>query len=253
LKQIDRKLKDKNAYQAVTRISQKLDALEVDIKQRTSQLNANKTTNRAEVQSGGSIEVGAIDIVPSSFPNDRVTTSFNRAKLFTKKSDGGLYYQDLNGAELKINNQIVYKWERSSSFTHGSGSSDAQMIPLAGGSVTSSDTTPTDLEIDDAYYIVPHNLKITSIKGLFAKQSSGNVNPGNTTMRLYNTGTELSNAITVNIDSVGYDETNLFTKRYTWDFSQETNTYSAGDIMHIAIDPTANIYYATLTVIGEYT
>tara|TARA_R100001594_G_scaffold149995_2_gene209541 strand:+ start:4180 stop:5058 length:879 start_codon:yes stop_codon:yes gene_type:complete len=105
LRSIDRKPKDKNTYQAVTRIDQKINDLELEIKKRTSQLNSNNERG-IEERSGGSIEVGEIDIVPSSFPNNRATTSFNRSKLFTKESDGNLYYQTVQGVEHQLTNAI---------------------------------------------------------------------------------------------------------------------------------------------------
>ena len=62
----------------------------------------------------------------------------------------------------------------------------------------------------------------------------------------------ISNSVTVNVNDTGYDSTNLY-NIYTWDFSSETNSYSAGDIMQIYFDPTNAVYYCSATVVGYYT
>ena len=54
------------------------------------------------------------------------------------------------------------------------------------------------------------------------------------------------------MDTIGYDTTDIYTI-YTFDFSSETNTYSAGEVMQISIDPTNQIFYVTCTIVGEYT
>ena len=233
MRSIDRKPKDKITAQAISRIEQRLNDMDV---------------MRDVVVPSDPV----IEITPTPFPGEEDTANNvpTRGQMYVKESDGDLYYKTVGGVEWKLNYQ---RWHRSSAFSHASGNSDARMIPLAGGSVTTSDTTPTDLELDDSYYIVPYDLKITSVKGVFARQGSANPHPGDTTIRLYKTGTSLSNAITVNVGQVGYDETDLFKNIYTWDLSKEKNTYKAVDIMHIEIDPTNFIYYASLTVIGEYT
>ena len=230
MRPIDRKPKDKITAQAINRLQQQI----------------------GEITKKELAESSIVEIPPTPFPgeDDTPTNTPSRGQLYVKNSDGDLYYKTVGGVEWKLTHQ---RWHRSSAFSHASGNSDARMIPLAGGSVTTSDTTPTDLELDDSYYIVPYDLKVTSVKGVFARQGSANPHPGNTTIKLYKTGTALSNAITVNVGQVGYDETDLFKNIWTWDLSKETNTYKAGDIMHIEIDPTNFIYYATLTVIGEYT
>ena len=248
MRQTDRKAPNKINNQAFNRIEQRLNELDINFKKVT---NTTTTTNSNADHinpNGGITDIA--EISPMNFPSGGTPTNSPNGQLYVKQTDGDLYYKTVGGGEWKLNHQ---RWHRSSAFSHASGNSDARMIPLAGGSVTTSDTTPTDLELDDSYYIVPYDLKVTSVKGVFARQGSANPHPGNTTIKLYKTGTALSNAITVNIGQIGYDETDLFKNIWTWDLSKETNTYKAGDIMHIEIDPTNFIYYATLTVIGEYT
>lgn len=229
MRPIDRKPSDKNTYQAINRLQQQIDAIE-----------------KKEI-----INNTIVEILPTPFPGeeDTPTNTPTSGQLYVKNSDGDLYYKNLKGVEWKVNNQ---RWERSSSFFHAFGNNSSEMIPLAGGSITTTDKPADDFDIDDSYYVVPYDLKVTSLKGLFSKQQALNPNPGDTTITLYKNGTALSNAVTVNVSSVGYDQTNLFQNIYTWDLSKETNTYKAGDVMGIEIDPTNFIYYASLTAIGEY-
>ena len=71
-------------------------------------------------------------------------------------------------------------------------------------------------------------------------------------MKLYKNYSALSGNVTVNMSTIGYDSTDLATV-YTFDFSGETNTYTAGDIMQISIDPTLKLYYVSATIVGLYT
>ena len=71
-------------------------------------------------------------------------------------------------------------------------------------------------------------------------------------MRLYKNYAQLSANVTVDMSTIGYDSTDLATV-YTFDFSGETNTYAAGDIMQISIDPTLKLYYVSITIVGLYT
>tara|TARA_Y100000593_G_C4283716_1_gene324180 strand:+ start:484 stop:1197 length:714 start_codon:yes stop_codon:yes gene_type:complete len=236
LKSIDRKPSDKNTAQAINRIEQRM--REIELKNESSV--STSTIN---------------EIVPTSFPSGNTPPYSSNGQLYVKSNNGDLYYKSVSGFEWKLNQQ---RWHRSSSFEHPSGDDSARMIPLAGGSITTSDTTPSDTEIADSYYIVPYDLKVTSVKGIFAREQALNSHPGNTTIKLYKTGTALSNAVTVKSILGGYDDTNLFVSAtntsqvFTWDLSKEKNTYNAGDVMHIEIDPTNKIYYASLTIIGEY-
>tara|TARA_Y100000593_G_scaffold14293_1_gene27057 strand:- start:699 stop:1310 length:612 start_codon:yes stop_codon:yes gene_type:complete len=136
-----------------------------------------------------------------------------------------------------------------SAFYHGG--TNLEYIPLAGGSI-SEQASLVDHAVDDSFFVVPFDLKITKIYANITKPSSGSNNAGNTAMRLLKGGTNLSGSITVDLSSVGYDSTNI-QDVYTWDFSGETNTYSAGEVMQISIDPTSNLYYVSLTIVGEYT
>ena len=136
-----------------------------------------------------------------------------------------------------------------SAFYHGG--TNLEYIPLAGGSI-SEQASLVDHAVDDSFFVVPFDLKITKIYANITKPSSGSNNAGNTAMRLLKGGTNLSGSITVDLSSVGNDSTNI-QDVYTWDFSGETNTYSAGEVMQISIDPTSNLYYVSLTIVGEYT
>ena len=136
-----------------------------------------------------------------------------------------------------------------SAFYHGG--TNLEYIPLAGGSITEV-TALQDSSVDDSFFVIPFDLKITKIYANISKPSSGSNNAGNTNLRLLKGGTNLSASDTVNLSSVGYDTTDI-QDVYTWDFSGETNTYSAGEVMQISIDPTSNIYWVSLTIVGEYT
>ena len=163
-----------------------------------------------------------------------------------------LYFTDDTGQDIPITNNGVIanqKFFYTSSFFHGN--SNAEFIPLAGGS-TFEQASIIDFTIDDTNFIVPYDLKINTIYANVVKSSSGTANPGNTSLKLYKGGSAYSNAVTVNLSSVGFDTTNLHTV-YTWDFSGETNTYSAGEVMQIEIDPTSTLQYVSITIAGEYT
>ena len=163
-----------------------------------------------------------------------------------------LYFTDDTGQDIPITNNGVIanqKFFYTSSFFHGN--SNAEFIPLAGGS-TFEQASIIDFTIDDTNFIVPYDLKINTIYANVVKSSSGTANPGNTSLKLYKGGSAYSNAVTVDLSSVGFDTTNLHTV-YTWDFSGETNTYDAGEVMQIEIDPTSTLQYVSITIAGEYT
>ena len=143
----------------------------------------------------------------------------------------------------------VDKFFYTSSFYHGGNNSE--YIPIAGGSTTEL-TTLSDSGNDDSNFICPFNLKINTIYVNATKARNTDEDADNTTLRLYKDGSTLSNTVTVDMSTIGYDSTSLYTV-YTFDFSGETNTYSAGDIMQIQIDPTNKLYYVTATIAGEYT
>jgi len=143
----------------------------------------------------------------------------------------------------------VDKFYRSSAFYHGG--ANLEYIPLAGGA-TGEVSSLQDYTTDDSNFICPYDLKITTIYVQATRASSSSSIAGNTSMRLYKNGSALSNSVTVNMSTIGYNSTDIYTV-YTFDFSGETNTYSAGEIMQISIDPTLSIFYVTVTVVGEYT
>mgnify|MGYP003112754672 FL=1 len=163
-----------------------------------------------------------------------------------------LYFTDDSGQDIAITNNGVIanqKFFLTSAFFHGS--DNAEFIPLAGGS-TFEQASLIDFTIDDTNFIVPYNLKINTIYANVVKASSGTANPGNTSLKLYKDGSAYSGAVTVNLSSVGFDTTNIHSV-YTWDFSGETNTYSAGEVMQIEIDPTSTLQYVSITIVGQYT
>ena len=163
-----------------------------------------------------------------------------------------LYFTDDTGQDIPITNNGVIanqKFFYTSSFFHGS--DNAEFIPLAGGS-TFEQALLIDFTIDDTNFIVPYDLKINTIYANVVKASSGTANPGNTSLKLYKDGSAYSGAVTVDLSSVGFDTTNIHSV-YTWDFSSETNTYSAGEVMQIEIDPTSTLQYVSITIVGQYT
>ena len=176
-------------------------------------------------------------------------------QLWTKSdTPNNLYFTDDTGTDIAITSNgkladVARRWFITSAFYQGSNSS--RYLPLAGGS-TSEQSLLLDYTIDDTNYIVPYDLKVNTIYANITKPNSGSSDPDNTSIRLYKNGSALSNTVTVDLSSVGYDSTNIHNV-YTWDFSGETNTYSAADVMQIAIDPTNTMYYVSITVVGEYT
>ena len=143
----------------------------------------------------------------------------------------------------------VDKFYRSSAFYHGG--ANLEYIPLAGGA-TGEVSSLQDYTTDDSNFICPYDLKITTIYVQATRASSSSSIAGITAMRLYKNGSALSNSVSVNMSTIGYNSTDIYTV-YTFDFSSETNTYSAGEIMQISIDPTLSLFYVTVTVVGEYT
>jgi len=128
--------------------------------------------------------------------------------------------------------------------------SSARYLPIASGQ--SEQSALIDYANDDAFFIVPFDLKITKVYINITRQSSGQSHPGSTTLRLYKNGSALSGVITVDINASGYDSTDLYNP-FTFDFSATTNDYSAGDIMQVRFDPTNTVYYGSATVTGYYT
>jgi len=155
-----------------------------------------------------------------------------------------LMFTDDAGADVSINGQFFVDcgWYQ--------GSSAGRYMPLVSGQNEAS--TLIDYSNDDVFFIVPYNLKITTIYMNMVRTSNSAVHPGNTNIRLAKNGSFISNTVTVNVNDTGYDTTNLYNV-YTWDFSSETNSYSAGDIMQIYFDPTNAVYYCSATVVGYYT
>jgi len=155
-----------------------------------------------------------------------------------------LMFTDDAGADISINGQFFVDcgWYQ--------GSSAGRYMPLVSGQNEASSLI--DFSNDDVFFIVPYNLKITTIYMNMVRTSNSAVHPGNTNIRLAKNGSFISNSVTVNVNDTGYDSTNLYNV-YTWDFSSETNSYSAGDIMQIYFDPTNAVYYCSATVVGYYT
>tara|TARA_R100001594_G_C4050497_1_gene264947 strand:- start:342 stop:1010 length:669 start_codon:yes stop_codon:yes gene_type:complete len=156
---------------------------------------------------------------------------------------------NVNGSAVQTGTDAAQNWFITSAFYQGN--ANARYIPLAGGSIAEQSSL-IDYTIDDTNYIVPYDLKINTIYANITKPNSGSTDPDNTNIRLYKNGSTLSSPVTVDLSSVGYDLTNIHNV-YTWDFSGETNTYSAADVMQINIDPTNTMYYVSITVVGEYT
>lgn len=154
------------------------------------------------------------------------------------------YVDDNAGGGISVD-----KFFYTSSFYHGGNNSE--YIPIAGGSTTEL-ASLSDGGTDDHNFICPFDLKINTIYVNATKSRNTDEDADNTTLRLYKDGSTLSNTVTVDMSTIGYDSTSLYTV-YTFDFSGETNTYSAGDIMQIEIDPTNKLYYVTATIAGEYT
>tara|TARA_Y100001937_G_C7134246_1_gene339084 strand:- start:1128 stop:1928 length:801 start_codon:yes stop_codon:yes gene_type:complete len=137
----------------------------------------------------------------------------------------------------------------TSAFYHGA--NNLEYIPIAGGS-TIELSSLSDSGNDDTTFIVPYDLKINTVYVCATRPRSSDQIAGNTDIKLYKDYSALSGNITVNMSTIGYDSTDLATV-YTFDFSSETNTYSAGDIMQISIDPTNKLYYVSMTIVGLYT
>ena len=231
------------------------------------------TTNTLEIEASGSSDIGFNSGQGRFFFSEGSTTnafirtgSFNLIEQSNAHSDAAgygqiwvkndtpnnLYFTNDAGTDIPITNNGVIanqKFFIKSSFFHGS--TNSEFIPLAGGS-TIEVASLIDFAVDDSNFIVPYDLKINTIYANVVKASSGTSNPGNTSLQLYKDGSAYSGTVTVNLSSVGFDTTNLHTV-YTWDFSGETNTYSAGEVMQIEIDPTSTLQYVSITVTGEYT
>tara|TARA_E500000305_G_scaffold31974_1_gene24216 strand:- start:21284 stop:23704 length:2421 start_codon:yes stop_codon:yes gene_type:complete len=163
-------------------------------------------------------------------------------------NDNNLYYQGEDGVASCLNEQ---KFHLISSFYHGG--NNGEWVPFGGSQNEYSTLTGTSTDVygDDIFFIVPYNLKINTVYLNATRSSSFGEIAGNTTVRLYKNESALSNAVSVNVDTVGYD-TNDLSNVFTWDFSAETNTYSAGDMMQIHVDPTNKLYYVTITIAGVY-
>ena len=231
------------------------------------------TTNTLEIEASGSSDIGFNSGQGRFFFSEGSTTnafirtgSFNLIEQSNAHSDAAgygqiwvkndtpnnLYFTNDAGTDIPITNNGVIanqKFFIKSSFFHGS--TNSEFIPLAGGS-TIEVASLIDFAVDDSNFIVPYDLKINTIYANVVKATSSTANPGNTSLQLYKEGSAYSGTVIVNLSSVGFDTTNLHTV-YTWDFSGETNTYSAGEVMQIEIDPTSTLQYVSITVTGEYT
>tara|TARA_R100000353_G_C6506896_1_gene195620 strand:+ start:303 stop:2237 length:1935 start_codon:yes stop_codon:yes gene_type:complete len=174
-----------------------------------------------------------------------VSDSSSYGQIWIKNSTPNkLMFTNDAGTDVSVNGQFFVDcgWYQ--------GSSAGRYMPLVSGQNEAS--TLIDYSNDDVFFIVPYNLKITTIYMNMVRTSNSAVHPGNTNIRLAKNGSFISNTVTVNVNDTGYDTTNLYNV-YTWDFSSETNSYSAGDIMQIYFDPTNAVYYCSATVVGYYT
>ena len=196
------------------------------------------------------VRTGSLNLIEQSNAH---SDSAGYGQIWVKNdTPNNLYFTNDAGTDIPITNNGVIanqKFFIKSSFFHGS--TNSEFIPLAGGS-TIEVASLIDFAVDDSNFIVPYNLKINTIYANVVKATSSTANPGNTSLQLYKDGSAYSGTVIVNLSSVGFDTTNLHTV-YTWDFSGETNTYSAGEVMQIEIDPTSTLQYVSITVTGEYT
>ena len=134
MRSIDRKHPDKIAHQAFTRIEQKLNDLELDIRNKTMHLNVDVGNGDSDVLYR-TIEIGAIDIIPSGFSTrNQSMNEFNRGKLYLKESDGNLYFRNLEGEEFQLSSDNVKLRGKSS---------ESGSIPY--GKLWVKNTTPNEL------------------------------------------------------------------------------------------------------------
>ena len=179
--------------------------------------------------------------------DDIDTIHYGKTPVFPDELANKKYVDDNAGGGGGITTDYFY---RSSAFYHGG--TNLEYIPLAGGA-TGEVSSLQDYTTDDSNFICPYDLKITKVYIQATRANSTSAIAGNTTMRLYKDGSALSGGITVDMSTIGYNNNADTYTVYTFDFSGETNTYSAGDILQISIDPTLAIFYVTATVVGEYT
>jgi hypothetical protein len=228
------------------------------------EIKNSSSANTSEITLGNDSSSGIIFSGTTSFGG---TLTLNNQRLVGAQrvgfDDGGYITEfidtdDMSGAtstkassseSIKAYVDASSKFFLTSAFYHGS--SNLEYIPIAGGS-TSEQPSLYDYANDDTTFIVPYNLKINTIYVCATRaNSSGNI-AGNTRIMLHKNYSALSGNVTVAMSTIGYDSTDLATV-YTFDFSGETNTYSAGDIMQISIDPLSTLYYVSITIVGLYT
>ena len=184
---------------------------------------------------------------PIKVGDDMTPLEVSTNKLWYQKTPTDLY--EVANKKYVDDNAITEDkfYLKSSAYIN---SNAARYLPLTNS--TRAESSLSDTGYDDSNFICPYNLKVDTIYISATRSSSGGEIAGNTTLRLFKDGSALSSTITVDMSTIGYDSTDIYTV-YTWDFSGETNTYSAGDTMQIQIDPTNKIYYTTTTIVGAYT
>ena len=179
-------------------------------------------------------DIGGVSDTP---PSNYGSLYVNADELFYKNDSGTVNRLDIAG-KFFLNIGCYYA------------TSIKKWLPLAQGEYDQT-TYPIDYATDNANFVVPYDMKINTIYVNHNRALSTTAQPGNTDIQLYKGGSAYSGNVTVNIDGSGYDATNTAVV-YTFDFSGETNTFSAGQVMAISLDPTNTAYWFAITICGEY-
>ena len=176
----------------------------------------------------------------------------NEGQVWVKNnSTTDLFFTNDDGTDIKLtnSNSIAGRFFLKTGFYYAT--SIKKWLPLAQGEYDQT-TYPVDYAIDNAHFIVPYNMKINTIYVNHMRQNNSQAQPGNTDIQLYKNGTSYSSNVTVDINGSGYDAVNVAVV-YPFDFSGETNTYSAGEVLAVSLAPTSSAYYFSVTICGEYT
>jgi len=211
--------------------------------------------------------IGGTDLL--AIAEDATTSAAQSSKIYTGCP---IYLKDIGGASdtpssgfgsLYVNSdELFYKndsgtvnrLDTASKFFLNIGcyyaTSIKKWLPLAQGEYDQT-TYPIDYATDNANFVVPYDMKINTIYVNHNRSTSGNAQPGNTDIQLYKGGAAYSGNVTVDINGSGYDAVDTAVV-YTFDFSGETNTFSAGQVMAISLDPTSTAYWFAITICGEY-
>ena len=138
-------------------------------------------------------------------------------------------------------------------FTTSSGllnSTSLRYLPVAHGTQSESGTI-SDSTIDQVNFIIPFDLRIDKIYINLTRQSNADDQPGHTKVSLWKAGIKYSQDVIVLVEGAGYDTFDLHNV-YMWDFTNEPNTYIAGEIMQVSIHGENRLYNHSTTIIGEY-